>query len=68
MITIPKSVEVIGQECFDQCLSLHEIRFEGSIPKLGKDVFGQSGLECIKVARDVVVDESLSKRYRIEYL
>jgi hypothetical protein len=68
-MTIPSSVEVIGEGCFDSCWSLSEVTFEGSVHGLAESAFDRCPRTIIVVRIPVgeKLNVKLPRKCRIEY-
>jgi hypothetical protein len=68
-ITVPSSVEVVGEICFGMCRSLCEVTFEGSVGQIGRTAFKEcKNLRIVRVPRGCPLDVNLPDECQIEYL
>jgi hypothetical protein len=66
-MTIPSSVEVIGENCFRLCESLREVTFEGSVHGLAESAFNSCLLQVVRIPLGEKLNVNLPRTCRIEY-
>jgi hypothetical protein len=56
-IQIPSSVEIVGEHCFWECISLDEVTFESGckLQRIEKQAFGESCVKAIRIPSNVEI-------------